>query len=137
MPRPPQSEARGRPSPAKRPTRAATTPAAEVDAQLDAPSTLKTMAETAVDVPATTEQTEVAQELDAGKDEEEMHAAEHQQADDPSVASSGEVPLTSVAPAVTAGTPRMEMTELVTVDAEVNDAGVVIVLNISDLVVGA
>ena len=76
--------------------------------------------------------------MDAGKDEEEPHVAlaEQQQVDDADVASGGEV-LASVPAADAAGTTKVEVAELVTVDAEVNDAGVVILLNISDLVIGA
>ena len=170
VPHPPPSDERGRPSPAKRPTRAAATapPTAEADAQLDEPAnmktaaetavdvppvveqtelaqevddepaTIKTTAETAVDVPPVVEQTELAQEVDAGKDEEEPYVAlaEPEQVDDAGAAS-GEEMLASVAAVDTAGATQVEIAKLVTVDAEVTDAGVVIRLNISDLVSGA
>ena len=140
VPHPPPSDERGRPSPAKRPTRAAATapPTAEADAQLDEPANMKTAAETAVDVPPVVEQTELAQEVDAGKDEEEPYVAlaEPEQVDDAGAAS-GEEMLASVAAVDTAGAMQVEIDKLVTVVAEVTDAGVVIRLNISDLVSGA
>ena len=52
-------------------------------------------------------------------------------------AASGEEMLASVAAVDTAGATQVEIAKLVTVDAEVTDAGVVIRLNISDLVSGA
>lgn len=116
-----------------------------MDAQLDEPATVNTTAETTVEPPPVVEQTELAQEVDAGKDEEEPGVTEHGQVNDAGAASGGEA-LGADATAATAGS--MQAAEfcgykpelpdgLVTVNAEVDDGGVVIHLNLSNMVGGA